>query len=62
VVGDDNVASAAARRLSKKRWNQWFFKITDYTERLLDDLETVDWPQKVKTMQVRTGLAKARAR
>jgi len=30
---------------------QWFFRITDYADRLLDDLETVDWPQHVVTMQ-----------
>ncbi len=30
---------------------QWFFRITDYADRLLDDLETIDWPEHVKTMQ-----------
>src|ERR1700722_6826508 len=30
---------------------QWFFRITDYAERLLDDLATIDWPEHVKTMQ-----------
>ena len=30
---------------------QWFFKITEYAEELLDDLEKVDWPEKVKVMQ-----------
>src|SRR5579862_6702139 len=30
---------------------QWFFKITDYADRLLDDLETVRWPDRVVTMQ-----------
>jgi leucyl-tRNA synthetase len=30
---------------------QWFFKITDYADRLLDDLETVHWPERVVTMQ-----------
>jgi len=31
---------------------QWFFKITDYAERLLSGLETLaEWPEKVKTMQ-----------
>src|SRR5258705_549317 len=27
------------------------FRITDYAEQLLDDLDTVDWPERVKTMQ-----------
>ena len=30
---------------------QWFLKIRDYAEELLDGLDTVDWPEKVKTMQ-----------
>ncbi len=30
---------------------QWFLKITDYAEELLDDLEQLDWPEQVKTMQ-----------
>ena len=30
---------------------QWFFKITDYADQLLDDLELVDWPERVVTMQ-----------
>src|SRR5256714_997767 len=34
-----------------RQLEQWFFKITDYADRLLDDLETVEWPPHVKTMQ-----------
>jgi leucyl-tRNA synthetase len=30
---------------------QWFFRITDYADRLLDDLDDIDWPAHVKTMQ-----------
>ena len=30
---------------------QWFFRITDYADRLLDDLDGIDWPAHVKTMQ-----------
>ncbi len=30
---------------------QWFFRITDYADRLLDDLDEIDWPAHVKTMQ-----------
>ena len=34
-----------------KEVDQWFIKITNYAEELLDSLETVDWPENVKTMQ-----------
>ncbi len=34
-----------------KQLEQWFFRITDYAERLLGDLDTIDWPEHVKTMQ-----------
>ena len=30
---------------------QWFLRITDYAERLLGDLDTIEWPEHVKTMQ-----------
>jgi leucyl-tRNA synthetase len=30
---------------------QWFFRITDYAQVLLDDLETVDWPESIKARQ-----------
>jgi len=30
---------------------QWFLKITDYADELLADLDTVEWPERVKTMQ-----------
>jgi leucyl-tRNA synthetase len=34
-----------------RQLEQWFFRITDYAERLLNDLDTIDWPEHVKTMQ-----------
>jgi leucyl-tRNA synthetase len=34
-----------------RQLEQWFFKITDYAERLLNDLDTVEWPHHVVTMQ-----------
>lgn len=38
--------------VERKRIPQWFFKITDYAQELLDDLDTLDhWPEQVKTMQ-----------
>jgi len=35
----------------EKELEQWFFKITNYIEELLDGLEKINWPEKVKTMQ-----------
>ena len=38
--------------VEKKKLSQWFFKITDYAEELLNDLDKLTlWPEKVKTMQ-----------
>ena len=38
--------------VEKKNLSQWFFKITDYAEELLNDLDNLKlWPEKVKTMQ-----------
>jgi leucyl-tRNA synthetase len=34
-----------------RQLEQWFLRITDYAERLLGDLDTIDWPANVKTMQ-----------
>jgi leucyl-tRNA synthetase len=34
-----------------RQLEQWFLRITDYAERLLNDLEEIDWPEHVKTMQ-----------
>lgn len=37
--------------VTKKSLNQWFFKITDYADRLEADLDKVDWPHGITTMQ-----------
>jgi len=52
VVGENNVCERCGTPVIQKEMESWYFKITDYTERLLADLDQVDWPQKVKTMQV----------
>jgi leucyl-tRNA synthetase len=38
-------------RVELRQLEQWFFRITDYADRLLDDLEAIDWPEHVKAMQ-----------
>jgi leucyl-tRNA synthetase len=35
----------------KKMLKQWFFKITDYAQRLIDDLDTIAWPEGIKLQQ-----------
>jgi leucyl-tRNA synthetase len=44
--GERSGALVEARQLT-----QWFFRITDYADRLLDDLDTIRWPEHVKIMQ-----------
>jgi leucyl-tRNA synthetase len=38
-------------QVTKKDLEQWYFKITSYADRLLDDLEGIDWPEPIKLMQ-----------
>jgi len=35
----------------QKEINQWFFKITEYADRLLEDLEKIEWSERLKAMQ-----------
>jgi len=56
VLANEQVVDGACERcgtvVGKKDLEQWFFKITDYAQRLLDDLEKLPgWPEKVKIMQ-----------
>ncbi len=37
--------------VEKKSMKQWFFKITDYAEALLEEIDDLNWPQKIKTAQ-----------
>ncbi|CAM3305802.1 leucine--tRNA ligase [Halomonas lysinitropha] len=45
--------------VERKEIPLWFLKITDYAEELLADLERIDWPEQVKTMQ-RNWIGKSR--
>lgn len=56
VLANEQVVDGACERcdtvVEKKGLEQWYFKITDYAQRLLDDLKELEgWPQKVRTMQ-----------
>ena len=55
VLADEQVIAGKCERcgteVQKKQLEQWFFKITDYAERLLANLDKLDWTEKVKTAQ-----------
>src|SRR3989344_5902548 len=55
VLADEQVISGECERCGakvvKKDLEQWFFKITDYAERLLSGLGKIDWSEKVKIAQ-----------
>jgi len=50
VVGPDRRCERCGTPVIKKNLAQWFFKITDYADELLD-FSKVDWPERVKTLQ-----------
>ncbi|HUQ62312.1 MAG TPA: leucine--tRNA ligase, partial [Acidimicrobiales bacterium] len=47
----DGTCERSGDAVTKRDLEQWFFKITDYADQLLDDLEGLAWPERVKTMQ-----------
>ena len=47
----DGLCERCDTEVVKRNLTQWFFKITDYAEELLADLDKIDWPEKTKTMQ-----------
>ena len=55
VLANEQVIDGQCERCSsevtKKELTQWFFKITDYADELVDKLDTLDWPEKTVAMQ-----------
>ncbi len=55
VIANEEVKDGACWRcgtpVEKRMLNQWFFRITEYADRLLADLDTIDWPEHIKLMQ-----------
>jgi leucyl-tRNA synthetase len=55
VLANEQVVDGACERcgtpVTKKKLTQWFFKITDYADELLEGLKDLDWPEKTKLMQ-----------
>ncbi len=56
VLANDQVVNGKCERcgaeIMQKKHPQWFIKITDYADRLIDDLALVDWPEETKTNQI----------
>ncbi|MEA4853115.1 MAG: leucine--tRNA ligase [Christensenella sp.] len=55
VLANEQVVEGCCERcgtpVTRKHLTQWFFKITDYAEQLLEGLSRIDWPEKTKLMQ-----------
>ncbi|HEY5549759.1 MAG TPA: leucine--tRNA ligase [Candidatus Saccharimonadales bacterium] len=53
VINKDgvNVCERDGTPVTQKEIEQWFLKITDYADKLVDDLNDLDWPENIKTMQ-----------
>ena len=55
VLANEQVVSGECERCGstviRKKMSQWFFKITEYAEELLQDLDKLDWPEKTKILQ-----------
>jgi leucyl-tRNA synthetase len=47
----DGTCERSGDLVTKRDLEQWFFRITEYADELLADLETLDWPERVKVMQ-----------
>ena len=47
----DGICDRCKEPVTKKELTQWFFKITEYAEELLEKLDGLDWPEKTKHMQ-----------
>ena len=55
VLANEQVENGCCWRcgheVEKKKMKQWFFKITEYADELLADIDSLEWPDKIKTMQ-----------
>lgn len=50
-VIEGNICERCGAEVYKRDLEQWYLRITDYSQELLDDLDDLDWPERVKTMQ-----------
>lgn len=55
VLANEQVIDGRCERsddvVERRPLTQWYFRITDYAQELLDELDSIDWPERVKTMQ-----------
>ncbi len=55
VLANEQVVDGLCERsddpVERRNMEQWFCRITDYAQELLDDLDDLEWPERVKTMQ-----------
>ncbi|UCE65515.1 MAG: leucine--tRNA ligase [Candidatus Zixiibacteriota bacterium] len=55
VLANEQVVDGSCERceteIIRKNLRQWFFRITEYSDRLLEGLDKIDWPERTKTMQ-----------
>ncbi len=47
----DGFCERCGAEVTKRELTQWYFKVTDYAQRLLDDMDGLDWPERVLTLQ-----------
>ena len=47
----DGCCERCGEQVTRRNIRQWILKITEYAERLLEDLDLLDWPEPIKTMQ-----------
>ncbi|HEV2073580.1 MAG TPA: leucine--tRNA ligase [Thermomicrobiales bacterium] len=50
-VLEGNICERCGADVYKRDLEQWYFRITEYAEELLNELDNLDWPERVKTMQ-----------
>ena len=55
VLANEQVENGCCWRcgheVEKKKMKQWFFKITEYADELLSEIDNLEWPERIKTMQ-----------
>src|SRR5688572_22877248 len=56
VLANEQVVNGLCERCKnpviQKELSQWFFRVTAYADRLLEGLDRIDWPEKIKAMQM----------